>query len=65
MLGGYFNFGLALAAGLSLYQQYLIRERKPEACFGAFLNNQWFGAVVFSGIVLAYLSGAGVIHPGQ
>ncbi|VAW77223.1 4-hydroxybenzoate polyprenyltransferase [hydrothermal vent metagenome] len=64
MLGGYFNFGLALAAGLALYQQYLIRERQPDACFNAFLNNHWFGAAVFSGIVLAYLAGAGVMHPG-
>jgi 4-hydroxybenzoate polyprenyltransferase len=59
LLGGYFYFGLALAAGLALYQQYLIRERDPAACFRAFLNNQWFGAAVFSGIVLAYLAGAG------
>ena len=58
-LGGYFYFGLALAAGLALYQQYLIRERQPAACFRAFLNNHWFGAAVFSGIVLAYLAGAG------
>ncbi len=58
-LDGYYYFGLALAAGLALYQQYLIRDRQPEACFKAFLNNQWFGAAVFSGIVLAYLAGAG------
>jgi len=63
-LGGYFNFGLALAAGFSLYQQYLIRERQPDACFSAFLNNHWFGAAVFSGIVLAYLAGAGRITSG-
>jgi 4-hydroxybenzoate polyprenyl transferase, proteobacterial len=60
-LGGYFYFGLTLAAGLALYQQYLIRERQPAACFRAFLNNHWFGAVVFSGIVLAYLAGAGQV----
>jgi len=64
LLGGYFYFGLALGAGLVLYQQYLIREREPAACFRAFLNNHWFGAAVFSGIVLAYLAGAGVVHPG-
>jgi len=63
-LGGYYDFGLALAAGLALYQQYLIRERRPEACFRAFLNNHWFGAAVFAGIVLAYLAGAGVSRPG-
>ncbi len=62
-LDGYYYFGLALAAGLVLYQQYLIREREPVACFKAFLNNHWFGAAVFSGIVLAYLAGAGVVNP--
>ena len=54
-LGGYYYFGLLLAAGLVLYQQYLIREREPKACFQAFLNNNWFGAAVFTGIVLDYL----------
>ena len=55
-LGGYYYFGLLLAAGLLLYQQYLIRERKPSACFQAFLNNNWVGAAVFGGIVLDYLA---------
>ncbi|GMQ86995.1 MAG: 4-hydroxybenzoate octaprenyltransferase [Gammaproteobacteria bacterium] len=54
-LGGYYYFGLLLAAGLVLYQQYLIRKREPKACFQAFLNNNWFGAAVFTGIVLDYL----------
>jgi 4-hydroxybenzoate polyprenyltransferase len=54
-LGGYYYFGLLLAAGLALYQQYLIREREPRACFQAFLNNNWFGAAVFTGIFLDYL----------
>jgi len=54
-LGGYYYFGLLLAAGLALYQQYLIRERDPKACFQAFLNNNWFGAAVFTGVVLDYL----------
>ena len=54
-LGGYYYFGLLLVVGLSLYQQYLIRERQPAACFRAFLNNNWLGAAVFTGIVLDYL----------
>lgn len=54
-LGGYYYFGLLLASGLVLYQQYLIRERQPKACFQAFLNNNWFGAAVFTGLVLDYL----------
>jgi 4-hydroxybenzoate polyprenyltransferase len=56
-LGGYFYFGLLLAAGLLLYQQYLIREREPAACFQAFLNNNWVGVAVFGGIVMDYLAG--------
>ncbi|MBI1195187.1 MAG: 4-hydroxybenzoate octaprenyltransferase [Gammaproteobacteria bacterium] len=52
--GGYF-VGLLLAAGLMAYQQYLIRDRVPEACFQAFLNNNWFGAVVFFAIALGYI----------
>ena len=51
---GYF-IGLALAVGLMAYQQYLIRDRIPEACFQAFLNNNWFGAVVFFAIALGYI----------
>jgi len=54
-LGGYYYFGVLLAAALSIYQQYLIRNREPEYCFRAFLNNNWLGAAVFSGLVLHYL----------
>ena len=55
-LGIYYYFGLLLATALLVYQQYLIRERRPAACFKAFLNNNWFGAAVFGGIVLDYLA---------
>jgi 4-hydroxybenzoate polyprenyltransferase len=55
-LGVYYYFGLLLATTLLVYQQYLIREREPAACFKAFLNNNWFGAAVFGGIVLDYLA---------
>ncbi len=53
---GYYYLGLLLAAGLSLYQQYLIRHREPKRCFQAFLNNNWLGAAVFAGIALDYLA---------
>jgi 4-hydroxybenzoate polyprenyltransferase len=55
-LGVYYYFGLLLATTLLVYQQYLIRERRPAACFKAFLNNNWFGAAVFGGIVLDHLA---------
>jgi 4-hydroxybenzoate polyprenyltransferase len=52
--GPLYHAGLAVAAGFALYQQYLIRDRSRDGCFGAFLNNNWFGAAVFAGIVLDY-----------
>ena len=53
--GMYYYAGIIIAAGLASYQQYLIRYRDREGCFSAFLNNNWFGAVVFLGIYLDYL----------
>lgn len=55
-LGLYYYLGLLVAAGLSLYQQYLARHRDRAGCFQAFLNNNWFGAAVFAGIFLHYLA---------
>jgi len=46
-LGGWFQFGLFLAAGLFAYQQFLIWKRHPKDCFRAFLNNNTVGMVVF------------------
>lgn len=40
---------LALVVGLFIYQHYLIKDRKPEACFKAFLNNAWIGGLIFLG----------------
>jgi 4-hydroxybenzoate polyprenyltransferase len=54
-LGGYYYLGVLAAAGFSIYQQFLIRDRQPAACFKAFLNNNWLGASVFAGIVVDYL----------
>jgi 4-hydroxybenzoate polyprenyltransferase len=51
-LGWAYYGGLFVAAWFALYQQYLIRERRPSECFRAFLNNNWFGLVVFCGILL-------------
>ncbi len=54
-MGFWYYLGLGLAAGLALYQQYLIRRREPAGCFRAFLNNNWLGAVIFAGIALDFL----------
>lgn len=53
-LGLAWYLGLAAAMGFAVYQQYLIRDRERVACFTAFLNNDWFGAAVFAGLVFNY-----------
>ncbi len=53
-LGIYYYLSLVAAGGLAIYQQYLIRDRVPSACFKAFLNNNWLGAVIFLGLVAHY-----------
>ena len=53
--GVIYYLGLGIAAWLALYQQYLIRDRKPEDCFKAFLNNHAFGMAVFCGLFIDFL----------
>ena len=53
-LGLAYDIAVVAAAGLFVHQQRLIRERAPDLCFKAFLNNNWVGAVVFGGIVADY-----------
>ena len=53
-LGVFYNAAVAMGAALFLYQQRLIRNREPAACFDAFLNNNWVGALVFAGIAIDY-----------
>jgi len=55
--GPLFLAGLAGAAALALYQQWLIRERERGPCFKAFLNNNYFGMAVFIGLVSDYALG--------
>ena len=54
-LGHWYWLGLAIAAGTAAHQQVLIRNRDPQECFRAFLNNNLFGLAVFGGILLDYL----------
>ena len=55
-LGLAYYLGLTVASGLAAYQQFLIKDREPAKCFKAFLNNNWFGAAIFLGIVAEYAS---------
>ena len=53
--GWIYYLAVFAAAWFALYQQYLIRDRAPEECFKAFLNNNGFGLVIFCGLLLDYL----------
>jgi 4-hydroxybenzoate polyprenyltransferase len=47
--------GLVAAAGFAVYQQWLLHSLEPRRCFIAFLNNNYFGMVIFIGLALDYL----------
>lgn len=49
-----YYLSLLLAGGLFLWQQHLIRFRTREACFQAFLNNNWVGLFIFIGIIPSF-----------
>jgi 4-hydroxybenzoate polyprenyltransferase len=48
---------VAVAAGLFARQQYLVRDRDRDACFNAFLNNNWVGLAIWIGLLGAYATG--------
>ena len=54
-LNHYYYFMLGLAGLFALFQVSLYYTRDRQKCFQAFLNNAWFGASIFVGLVLAYL----------
>ncbi len=55
-LGLPYYLSLVGASLLFAWQQILTSDRQPEACFKAFVNNQWVGALIFLGIVIALAS---------
>jgi 4-hydroxybenzoate polyprenyltransferase len=59
----FYHLAVAVAAGLFIYQQYLIRARERSACFLAFGNNVWVGFALFVGVVLETVLGGGALEP--
>lgn len=51
----FYCVGLGGAAGIAYFHYILIRERERADCFRAFMHNNWFGGVIFLGIVLDQL----------
>ncbi|MCI0216177.1 4-hydroxybenzoate octaprenyltransferase [Cronobacter sakazakii] len=54
-LGAFYYAGLAGAGALFIWQQKIIAGRDRDACFRAFLNNNYVGLLVFIGLALSYL----------
>ncbi len=54
-LGAIYYVAMAVVAALFSYQQWLIRDRDRNACFKAFLHNNWVGMAIFAGIFLHFL----------
>jgi 4-hydroxybenzoate polyprenyltransferase len=50
----WYYLGLTGGAVFFAYQLWLIRARDRDACFRAFLNNNYFGMAIFLGVLLAY-----------
>ncbi len=49
-----FYGSILIAFGFIAYQQLLTKNREPQKCLQAFLNNNWLGMVIFIGIALDY-----------
>ena len=52
-LGGVFYWSLLVSGALMVYQQWLIKARERQACFKAFLNNNYVGLAIAMGIAIA------------
>ncbi len=48
----FYYVGILAAGGLFIYQQRLISDRERDACFQAFLNNNYVGAIMFVAVAL-------------
>jgi len=54
-MGNWYHAGLWAGAVFFVYQLWLIRRRDRDACFRAFLNNNYVGMSVFIGMALEYV----------
>ncbi len=62
-LAYWFYVSLIGVAALFIHQQWLIRERRGDLCFRAFLDNNRVGALIFAGIFLHFLFSRTVVGP--
>ncbi|MFW0767365.1 4-hydroxybenzoate octaprenyltransferase [Trabulsiella odontotermitis] len=55
-LGWAFYWSVAVAGALFVYQQKLIKDRERDACFKAFMNNNYVGLVLFLGLAMSFMA---------
>lgn len=53
-LGWIYYASILVAGGFFVYQQGLIKDRDRDACFKAFLNNNYVGLALFVGLAVSY-----------
>ena len=49
-----FYVAITVAAGFFVRQQFLIYDRSRDGSFAAFMNNNWVGGIIFSGVLISY-----------
>ncbi len=52
--GAILYISILIASGFAIYQQFLTKNREPQKCLQAFLNNNWLGMTIFIGIAADY-----------
>lgn len=62
-MGSIYYWGIAGAAACFAWQQFLIRFRERDACFRAFLHNNYVGMIIFAAIVMDFLLRQPVPNP--
>lgn len=60
-LGLWYWLGLAVALALVVWEFVLAKDRARDACFRAFLHNNWVGMAIFAGIALDFALRAKVV----
>ncbi len=60
-LGIFYDIALILSALLMVFHQTLIKNREKNACFQAFLHNQYIGISVLLGVIFSVSFNQGVI----
>lgn len=46
-----YYIGILFAGAIAVQHFHMIKHRKPEQCFQAFLGNTWFGFAIFCGLI--------------